>query len=475
MATNMNDDLKWALDDLTARQGNYTDYNRYYNGDHKLAFATDKFTEAFGSLMKSFADNLCPVVVDTIVDRLVITGFASTGLAAGETDRVTEVSDGIWRLNRMDRKAADVHEEALRCGDAYVIVWPDEDNQPHIWVNQAHMCTVRYDQEHLETITKAAKMWYDGDSKYWRLTLYYPDRIEKYGFLSDNESAPSSATQFQPFAVSGEPWPLPNPYGVVPVFHFANAAKPGAFGVSELSNAIPIQDALNKTVCDLLIAQEFIAYPQRWITGVETELDETTGLPKQVFIPGVNRVWTVGAPDATLGQFPGADLTQYTQVKESFREDMAIVTRTPLHNFKASSNDYPSGVALTIADGPLVAKVKRRQVVWGNIWEDVLGLCLSMAGVGHDALDCVWADTQPHDDEVELKNLETKKRLGVSGKQVLREAGYTDAQIEQFEQENQVAAEELGNQLLTAFDRDSSVSGRSSGQVAQNNERQQDQ
>jgi len=37
---------------------------------------------------------------------------------------------------------------------------------------------------------------------------------------------------------------------------------------------------------------------------------------------------------------------------------------------------------------------------------------------------------------------------------VLREAGYTEEQIEQFLEENQVAAEEFGNQLLTAFDRD---------------------
>jgi len=47
--------------------------------------------------------------------------------------------------------------------------------------------------------------------------------------------------------------------------------------------------------------------------------------------------------------------------------------------------------------------------------------------------------------------------LGVSQRQVLREAGYTDEQIDQFEEENQAAADELGEQLLTAFDRDAPV------------------
>lgn len=453
----MSDDLKWALEDIQARQLDYTNYNNYYYGDHKLAFATDKFTEAFGSLMKSFADNLCPVIVDTIVDRLEITGFASQDLVPGQEDKAADEAAELWRLNRMDKKISDVHTEALRCGDAYVIVWPDVDGKPHIFTNDAHLCTVKYDPENLETVIRAAKMWYDDEAEYWRMTLYYPDRIEKYGFESSNDSMPSSATMFQPFEVAGEPWPLPNPYGVVPVFHFANRAKSGAFGQSELTDALPIQDALNKTVCDLLVAQEFIAFPQRWITGVETEIDETTGLPRQVFVPGVNRVWTIGAPDATLGQFPGANLDQYITVKESFREDMAIVTKTPLHYFKSSNLSFPSGVALKVADAPLTAKVKHRQIVWGNVWEDIVSLGLLMMGVQTGGLNCIWANTQLYDDEAELTNLETKKRLGVSQRQVLREAGYTDEQIDWFEEENQAKADALGEQLLTAFDRDAPV------------------
>lgn len=467
------DDLTWAVQDIVARQNDYVNYNDYYNGDHNLAFATDKFNEAFGSLLAEFADNLCPVVVDTVVDRLEITGFASSDAKAGQEDVVATKASELWRLNRMDKEANDVHEEALRCGDAYVILWPDADGQPRIWVNDAHLCTVKYDPEHLRTIIKAAKMWYDDVELYWRLTLYYPDRIEKYGFPSSNDSLPSSGTMFKPYPVAGEPWPLPNPYGVVPVFHFANRAKTGSFGHSELKSAIPIQDALNKTVCDLLVAQEFIAFPQRWITGVETEIDEDTGLPKQVFVPGVNRVWTIGAPDATLGQFPGADLEQYTKVKDSFKEDMANATRTPLHYFKTAGMAFPSGVALKIADGPLASKVKNRQVTWGNIWEDVVTLGLLMQGVAVEGLNCVWADTQPHDDEVELKNLETKKRLGVSQKQVLREAGYTDEQIEQFLEENQAAAEEFGNQLLTAFDRDAEAGRPPTGVLSPLTERDQ--
>ena len=451
------DDLKWAFESLQGRQSAYDKYRNYYYGEHQLAFATDKFREAFGALLKAFADNLCPVIVDTVADRLEVTGFASVSEAAAQSDPVAEAAAEIWRQNRMDKKAGDAHTEALRAGDAYLIVWPDESGIPRMYVNEGHLCAVAYDPENLEVITKAAKMWYDSDGEVWRLTLYYPDRIEKYGFPSSNSAFPSSANQFQQYQVAGEPWPLPNQWGTVPVFHFANNGKSGSMGRSELADAIPVQDALNKTVCDLLVAQEFIALPQRWATGVEPDIDPLTGQIKPLFIPGANRIWHVSAPDAEFGQFPAADLTQYVAIKESFREDMAIATRTPLHYFKAAQTEFPSGEALKTADQPLASKLKRRKAVWGNVWEDVMSLALRMAGFAPDGLSCVWAQTEPRNEEAELKALETKKRLGVSQKQVLREAGYTDEQIAQFEEENQANAEAFGAQLLTAFDRDASV------------------
>ncbi len=56
---------------------------------------------------------------------------------------------------------------------------------------------------------------------------------------------------------------LPNPYGVVLVFHFANNAIIGQPGRSELEAAIPVQDGLNKSVLDISLAMEFTRHRQR--------------------------------------------------------------------------------------------------------------------------------------------------------------------------------------------------------------------
>lgn len=460
----LEDDKKWAIDDIRGRLLDYAKANDYYYGNHRLAFATEKFRNAFGSLLKAFADNLCPTIVDTVADRLQVTGFTS------ENDKdVDELAADLWRVNRMDRRAGETHTEALKSGDAYVIVWPDANGVPRIFAQAAGLCALEYDTENPGVILKAGKIWKDNLDR-WRLTLYYPDRLEKYASLpAKGSDFPSGSGMFQPFEVPGEPWPLPNPWGVVPLFHFANNAFTGSYGRSELADVIPLQDAQNKAVTDMLVAMEFVALPQRWMTGVELELDEVTGQFKQPFIPGADRIWTVGAPDATFGQFPGADLTQFVAVQEAFRVEIARVSRTPLHHLMPTASAFPSGEAMKTAEQPLLSKVKDRQIAWGNVWEDVMRLALRMTGREVESLTCNWLDTSPRNEKALLESLLLKDQIGVSKAQLLREAGYTDEQIEQFAQERETESADAAETMLAAFERNASVTGRTPPTTEQNN------
>src|SRR5947207_2102495 len=72
----MNEIIEAALADIRARETRYSHFERYYDGDHDLAFATEKFENAFGTLFREFALNLCPVVCDAIRDKLKVTGFS---------------------------------------------------------------------------------------------------------------------------------------------------------------------------------------------------------------------------------------------------------------------------------------------------------------------------------------------------------------------------------------------------------------
>ena len=86
----------------------------------------------------------------------------------------------------------------------------------------------------------------------------------------------------------------------MPVFHFANNADVGCHGLSELAAAIPIQDGLNKSILDMLVAMEFSAFRQRWVAGIEVDNDPDTGEAKQPFKSGVDQLWVSSDPARRL-------------------------------------------------------------------------------------------------------------------------------------------------------------------------------
>jgi hypothetical protein len=115
----------------------YTLFAQYYVGNHRLAYASEKFRNAFGRLFAAFADNQCSRVVDILADRLNITGFQCCDdpldpNATPDDALAAWAWTNLWEQNRMTRKAGEVHQEALRCGDAYVIVWPNSAGRPII-------------------------------------------------------------------------------------------------------------------------------------------------------------------------------------------------------------------------------------------------------------------------------------------------------------------------------------------------------
>src|SRR5438874_10371930 len=215
----MNNDIEKALQNFRTNGGRYARTERYYNGNHNLAFATEKFQNAFGTLFREFALNLCPVICDAVRDKLRVTGFsvdsvssprvnkgksrgedaagnlqdinpsvALTHVRATDTEVIDTAARRIWQRNLMTIRSGEIHKEALKNGDAYAIVWPNERGEAVIYPNRSANMAVVYDDDSPGSILWAAKAWRGAD-KYYRLNLFYPDRIEKYISKSETEGA----------------------------------------------------------------------------------------------------------------------------------------------------------------------------------------------------------------------------------------------------------------------------------------------
>ncbi len=224
-------------------------------------------------------------------------------------------------------------------------------------------------------------------------------------------------------------WTLNNPYGIVPVFHFANNADIGMPGQSELEAAIPVQDGLNKSVLDMLVAMEFSAYRQRWAAGIEIALDKE-GKTIPPFKAGIDQIWISENPNARFGDFDAANLEQFLKVKDSFRIDIASVTGTPLHYLMPHMKGQPSGESLKKAETRFLAKVRDRQQSFGQTWADIMAFALMIEGRGKDIrLHTNWEDPSPMSDREVLENILLKKDIGISTEQALSEAGYGDVDV----------------------------------------------
>jgi hypothetical protein len=355
----------------------------------------------------------------------------------------------------MDIRAGEIHKEALKNGDAYAVVWFAPTGEVTIYPQRAESCTVVYDEESPGRISWAAKYWRTADKR-TRLNIFYPDRIERFVSAKKSENLLPDAGEFVPVGGraaspasaanrvddadashgealrAGRPHAgvIANPFGVVPVFHFANNADIGSFGQSELLPAIPVQDGLNKSILDMLVAMEFSAFRQRWVTGLEIEIDEATGKPQAPFASGVDHLWIAQEADTRFGDFNTADLEQFLKVKDSFRVDIASVTGTPLHYFLQTARAFASGEALKKNETRFLAKIRNRQTSFGQTWADLMSFALRLSGQGQ-GIDLIteWEDPAPIEEREFLQNIILKQRIGISAEQALKEAGYGDLDV----------------------------------------------
>lgn len=423
-----------ALKQIRDRQPGYRTFADYYAARQPLTYATEKYRDTFARMVSHYTENMCATVVDALADRLTLTAFSVSGSTEHDDGGGARVWD-IWARNHMDRRSGEVHQEAAKTGDAYVIVWPDTEGRVRIVPQHAAATTVHYDDE-TEQVTWAAK-WWRRDDKRARLNIYWPDRIEKFVSLSEAHGMSARAAEFIPLA--GEEV-VTNPYGQIPVFHFANNAEMATFGESELRSVLPIQDALNKSVADLLVTMEYAAFPQRWATGLEERRDPVNGTALTPFTAGVERIW-YGTTDVKFGDFAVADLTQFIAVHDMFLLSIARVTKTPTHYLLINPSNFPSGESLKTSESGFVSKVLDRQIAFGNVWEEVMTFAARVEGfapTGH--LAAIWQDPNPRSERDSVETAILKRQIGVSDSQLQREAGYSDTEIAAMQEENDARA-----------------------------------
>lgn len=470
--------LAMALESLLHKQEANTRAAHYYEGTTHEVFASFRMRRAMARTGVGFRFNFARTPVDALTDRLEIAAVKSTN------ERATEAIAQMWADNQLDLEIPNIHRRASEFGDAYVMVWPrEEDNAPAaqpdgesvpvevgIYYNSSNCVQLFYDDENPLKKSFAIKRW-QRDDKRWRVDLLYAAHIERY--LSKANSNGDEAVDYEPFYVDFEVmegdngqlielpiWPVENPFGEVPVFHLRNDRP---YGVPEHKGFYGPQDAINKLIVSHMAGVDYQSFPQRYAlvapdsdTSEAADLDEdefdfavpdtegqsstasAAGEGKSQFSADPGSLWYMRGV-TSAGQFDTAKPEVFLTPMERYLRFGAQITTTPLRMFDYDASQMPSGASQSQADGPFVKKVRNRQLSYGATWQDVFAFALRVAGIEGADVSVLWVPPNTVDDKAGWETVGLKLAAGVPFEQVMREAGYSEAQVAKWMAERETA------------------------------------
>jgi hypothetical protein len=434
----------WQTEEERTRQKNVVLAGQYYAGEQHVPL-TARQREFLGFKDGGrFALNFCRAVVDSVCERMLL------AVVTSEDAVFAALAWRWWEGNRMDEKQSLVHRGAVRDGEYFVIVDLDANFQPRFTPHP------RYTDPQVGGTGFGCKAHYLHDmpmlplefvSKRWtetvtlengkretrqRLTEYCPGEIRKYRM-----AAGSGEAGWVRHSDEGDvAWPLAwvdgrgQPLGIT-VIHFRNPDS-----TSELWDAIPPQDGINKTALDILAVADAAGFPIRVARGFRTTTD---GLPpasdggnQLALTPGC---WLEIPKDGDAFNLPVAELTGLLATLDSWIIKLAQITSTPTSRFQLTRQVAAEGT-LKQQEAVALVKVRERQTRFGNSWEDMFYMARRLANL-HGAelneeslLETQWQPAATRDVKEHIETLSLKhEKLEIPLETIWGEAGYSPEQI----------------------------------------------
>lgn len=440
--------------DAELRAAKVAQYREYIDSQHDFGWLNAQQRTALNvKAGEEFVVNHCENVLHAFSDRLWVTGIES------ENDEANAWAAELLDLNRFDALQLDVHDACPRDGDTYVMVSFDErtgharlTHEPAFDGIDGMM--VVYASTGNDEIFCALKIWHevvDSSTLRTRLNVYYADRVEKLQAVNGGAFTWAYADD-EPYVEAGGrryiPWldSAGEPLGV-PVIHFRNRKRTrGGFGLSALEAAIPVQNALNRTVHSLIAAGELSAFQIRYTIGVEAPKSVAPGTIWEV-VPRDPQTGKAMRPDAgtaewlksvRIGAIEQGDIMPHLETARYLRAQIYDVTGTPDYT-QAGAN--ASGESLKQMEIRLIGRIKRTQVYWGNAWENVIALAARIETAFGDeppaarTWRCLWRDAEPRSDAQVVENA-LKLQPFVSDREFLRMVspvyGWDEAKISEI-------------------------------------------
>src|ERR1039458_5364769 len=270
----------------------------YMRGHHDSVYVPNGAKNEYKWLLRRSVVNFLPLVVSVISENLHVDGYLPTNPEGEVSDPAVSGSNvagpdpadpwSIFHANRMQARQHALHRAVAKYGVAYTVVLPgtmagadgSTVPQPVIRPVSPRRITALYadDVDDEWPVYAVEERLIRSDKGAVRMVWLYDDENRYTLVGKENESAlywPGQDSSLMTAGWLDAPDAMPviegHGLGVCPVVRFLHDLDlDGEMDVSgEAEPLIPLQDQINTTTFNLLMAQQYAAFRQRWVTRSE--------------------------------------------------------------------------------------------------------------------------------------------------------------------------------------------------------------
>lgn len=342
--------------------------DRYLRGDHDKPYYPVSATRETKELATKAITNWMPLIVGVPAQVSFV-----EGMRRDKDDNPAEFK--VWDENRMSSRQTRIYRSALTFGHSFVAL--DLSNGPS-----------KIKLRSLSPLSTIALYDDPGSDMFpiWALTvlempagkdvpgraMYWDDEIQcELHYRSDGTFTIIDETAIE------------HKLGDCPVGRFTTELDLEGRARGLVEQMIPLQDRINQTVFDLLIAQTYGAFNQRYAAGLVGDpifddegnpvLDEDGEQMTRPLEMDPSRIWASDDPDTKFGTLEGTPLGGFIEALEIAVQHLAAISQIPPHALLGTMANL-SAEALAAAEAQLMRMVDALHFSWGETWASLFQL-----------------------------------------------------------------------------------------------------
>ncbi|QAY15912.1 portal protein [Streptomyces phage Janus] len=459
---------------LDRDEARLTRIDNYIHGKHDDPYMPPQADDEYKLLAKRAVSNWTPLLIGTPAQALYVDGFRAGTTEAGLPRPTTMTSPEWqhWQRSRMDARQAAVYRGALGYGHSFVLTEKTKKGVTSKGLSAKRTAALYEDPANDDapyaalTITAKPKGDTPGKARMFDATYEYAVTFKTLG---DAESVRVATAKKRHGNTE------------CPVTRFAASVDLEGRTIGVVEPMIPLQNRINQTIFDLLVAQTYTSHEVRYVTGMapplQMELIDENGnvttdpalavdsrpkldaagnpIPAQIN-HNARRFLFAEDPDVKFGSLPAGPIGSLIDSVDMSIRHLAAISQTPPHHLLGQIANL-SAEALLAAETALSRKITEFQSIFGESWERVFRLAAELEG-----------DTASADDfsgEVQWRDMESRSlaqaadalgkladQLGIPKRGLWKRVpGVTQTEYEDWEQ--MAEEDDSVGQLATALTR----------------------